>query len=263
MLLLCSITSAVKISCYSTEVEEYSYLGKIKTCKTGVGSDFPSPKLVIDNGTNDSSIVAVEFTEPAQVHYMPYGLMANYPELKALQFHTQPLKLLTEEDMQQFGSYIEYFQVYKGQIFFLTKNVFRHNTNLKYINFEENPISIIEAGFFENLAKIQTLEQIEFRKSNCIDINVYKTKIQDAEFQHSCNDRNKQPTQDVVTYSSPKCDSYVLISESPFCRIFALEDDTTVDRVTLVSDNVGSKVGLRIGAGPSWKNVMVKEKKSV
>lgn len=235
----------VKITCTTLQSTKWSYLGDIQTCGTGEGLEILSQNSIVDNGSKDTSIIAVSFYSPSQVYYMPQGLLDNYPNLKGLYFHTQPLHTLRRRDLKQFGTHLEYLQIYKCQISFLTKNLFRYNTNMKYINFETNPMKYIEPRFFENLSKMKYLEQATFLDCSCIDLNIYKPKIQDAEFQHKCNDR---AIEGLTSSIDIKCEYFDLNSDSQ-CKLYVDDEDSVIDSVVFTDQNTKETKTLTIRRG--------------
>lgn len=180
----------VKIICEKTEIANWTVVEDLLICLTNNDTKVLKPNSVADNGIKNESIEGIEFRPESKVRYMPKGLKDNYPNLKAIYFHNQPLKTLTEDDMEQFGSDLEYFVVYYGEITFLEKHLFRHNPNLKYIRFLGNPLKFIEPGFFEHISSMEKLERIDLRSSlSCINDQKAKPDIQHATWNNSCNDQ--------------------------------------------------------------------------
>lgn len=183
----------VKITCETTKATNPDGIlegDNLIVCYTGNDTKVLTSNAVVENELKDDSIEAIWFGSSSQIHYIPKGLKENYPKLKALSFYEQPLKTLSENDLEQFGSYLEGIGVIKGKITYLTRNLFRHNQNLKIINFYANPLKFIEPEFFENISKMKQLEFIDLGSCSCINEMKNEPNIQNATWTHNCNDRS-------------------------------------------------------------------------
>lgn len=180
----------VKIKCEGTVTANSPILGHVLICYTGSDTKILTPNAVVENEAEDDSIEVIVFQPSSDVHFIPQKLKENFPELKAIEFLSQPLKKLSENDLEQFGNDLEWINVWQGKITFLPKNLFRHNRNLKKITFFKNPIKYIEPGFFENIAMMRKLEQIYLWDCNCISQYKIDSDIRYEDWKHSCYDRS-------------------------------------------------------------------------
>lgn len=182
----------VKIICEMKGMEYWSfYRGNLLTCFTGGLTKVLTKDVIVDNGIKDNSIEAIYFQSSSEIHFIPQGLKENYPKLKAVYFETQPtLKSLSDRDLEQFGSDLEWFGVRYSKVSLLKKNLFRHNTNLKWIDFYKNPLQVIEPGFFDNISKMEKLVAIVLQGCSCIDESRVKPNIRNSTWSHNCNNQS-------------------------------------------------------------------------
>lgn len=180
----------VKITCDKTLIEYWPLVGDVLICYTAIGTKVLTPNAVVDSGSKNESIEAIEFQSPSEVHYMPKGLKENFPKLKMIHFSDQPLATLNENDLKQFGGDLECFNVKNCKLAALPESLFRYNPNLKHLNIAGNPLKYIEPGFFENISKMKQLGRIFVGNSACIDQEEIKPNIQKATWTHTCNDQS-------------------------------------------------------------------------
>lgn len=195
LMLTFAITSGdkiVKVKCKGTKLWHWNYVGELQTCDTGADTKVLTSNSVVDNLSNNNKIEAIIFEASSEVHFIPRGLKKNFPNLTTLYFQSQPMKTLSSDELEQFGSDLQFLRAIDGKITYLTKNMFVHNQNLKYIDFEGNPLKYIEGGFFENIAKLHQLKEIEMTSCSCIDRRTNQ-KIDVVTWIHTCNNRSVVP----------------------------------------------------------------------
>lgn len=176
---------------------------------------------------------------------MPYGLLDEFPGMRALYIEKQPLNVITEEDMSNLTISFN-TSTSRVVISYLTHDIFKHNLNMKFIRFEENPIKYIEPGFFANLAKQPPMERVRFGNCGCIDMYIFNEEkylfelpeIYQADSNHTCNDLTQVQTN--AKYSNIECGIFGDNSNSR-CKFFVYDEDTLVNSIVFAG-STGSNI---------------------
>lgn len=159
---------------------------------TGSDTKVLTQNAVVNKEFKNELIEGIYFESSSQIHFIPKGLKETYPKLKVLSFSDQPLKTMSEDDLEQFGNDLEQLIVLESNITFLTRNLFIHNPNLRVIVFSAYPLKFIEPGFIKNTNKMKQLQMLVI-SGYCIREHRVGPKIHSAPWTHDCNDRSAMP----------------------------------------------------------------------
>lgn len=138
------------------------------------------------NDSEDTSIQGLGFQAQSSLKHIPQGLKERFPNLIGLYFDNTPLKMLTEENMEQFGSDLIHFHVTNSLIIYLSRDTFIHNFNLRFLSLFKNPLKFIEPGFFDVILKMDDLLLFDMRECQCINQFKENGEITKAKWTHSC-----------------------------------------------------------------------------
>lgn len=178
--------NVVKIWCSDVRRFEWTHAGFLNICfiRGDLRSVNKFTKATIDM---DTGIEAIGFQAQSRLNYIPHGLKECYRYLVGLYFDDTPLLILTEENMAQFGTDLIHFHVTRSLITHLSKNLFKHNPNLKFLSLYDNPIQYIESGFFKVITRMDNLLFFDVRKCRCInDFEESSKDIKRNEWTNSC-----------------------------------------------------------------------------
>lgn len=134
----------------------------------------------------------IHFDVPSEVYSIPKNLKGKFPNLKALRFDGQPIKVIKSADLKQFGDDLETLMVNKGKVEFLEKNLFEYNPKLKFFQLNDNPLKYIEPGFLDNIEAMQKtmqLKTVTLIGLTCID-EADKDLLTLKDKALNCNDRS-------------------------------------------------------------------------
>lgn len=183
----------VRITCASLKPQYWSFVGTLHTCITRNGTKVSTKKSSVVEKDRNSQIESLYFDDTSTIAFIPQNLKKSFPRLKMIVFDNQPIADLISDDLEQFGSDLEFFDVDRGHLTFLSANLFQHNSNLKYISFFGNPLKFIEPGFFNFIAQLQQLEVFNLESCGCIDMVKFGEDIKKSIWTHSCSDRSVLP----------------------------------------------------------------------
>lgn len=175
----------VTIVCSDVRQFYWAHVGVLNICF--IRTDMSRVKQgFIVNDSEDTSIQGLGFQAQSKLNHIPQGLKEQFPNLIGLYFDDAPLKMLTEENMEQFGSDLIHFHVFNSLITYLSRKTFIHNSNLKFLSLENNPLKLIESGFFEVISKMDDLIYFDMRQCQCINQFKENIEIKKAKWTHSC-----------------------------------------------------------------------------
>lgn len=202
--ILCSATCQsdrheVDIVCTEVKLMELSHVGQLQTCISN--STRPSVTEFNTNVRNvlyvDGTIVATDliealyFAASQELNLLPNGIKESFPNLKALIVQNSVLKHIDQQDMEQFGSDLLMVQFYDSELTALKGNVFMHNPNLVYVDFEKSPLKFIDPELFENFKQMESLKEIDLSNCGCINKRYEKSvghEIEGFQWNAECND---------------------------------------------------------------------------
>lgn len=110
-------------------------------------------------------IKTVKFYSPITVDYFPRGLEKVFPNLEAILILGSPLKSIEQSDLKPFGSKLKKLVIKQSEIEKLDSNLFEHNPELRWIEFNENKIKSVG----KDLLKSLTLVRVDFYDNICIN----------------------------------------------------------------------------------------------
>lgn len=159
----------VKIICGKSDNQNWDNVGRLNTCILRKETKLNTPNSFVDNGDDTISYEALSFQSGSEISQFPQGFKHSFPRLKVLHIKNAKFTSLTEYDMMQFGVALELIHIETGNINVLSRNLFKHNTNLRRIKFEKCPLKFIEPGFLENISLLKNLVNIELNDCSCIN----------------------------------------------------------------------------------------------
>lgn len=177
----------IKIECTDVRRFEWTHAGLLNICFIKGDLSHVNQDSVVSNGFEDTNIEALGFQAQSKLNYIPEGLKDHYPNLVGLYFDETPLKVLTEENMKQFGSDLIHFHVSKSLITHLSKNLFANNPKLKFLSLSDNPLKYIEPGFFDVVLKMDNMLLFDMRDCQCINKQSEGDEIKNFDWSHSCD----------------------------------------------------------------------------
>lgn len=119
----------------------------------------------LDTGIVD--LVKIE-TSLRFVRFVPAGIKARFPKMRALEIFNSGLTHLEREDMRQFGVQLTFVGFLRNALTALHADVFAFNANLQHIHFHNVPLGFIDPLFFQNFRRL-SLGIARFEDSNCIN----------------------------------------------------------------------------------------------
>lgn len=167
----CVVQKGVEIECSTITYWEYLYLGSILSCtgNTAIVSDIPgsfvSSVVYKDKFAVPTSLIhAIFFDNAPSLKFLPSGIKNNFPNMRALTISHCNLQIVTQQDFEPFGSSLENIMLTGNQLTSIEKDLFDHNTNLKFIRLDSNPIRYISPEFFNHLKNLANLQYVDFLK---------------------------------------------------------------------------------------------------
>ncbi|KAG5668257.1 hypothetical protein PVAND_016204 [Polypedilum vanderplanki] len=161
LLLLIPSISAINISChFRTYI--WNFIGSVYECHV---SDLTITSLntVITsaNGTHYNSSMNHEkvtsfHSDSKDIHYMPHGLNKIFPNLVSILIANTHIKEIHQKDLEQYPK-LKLISLYGNEIEYLEKDLFKFNTQLKYIFFHFNKINQIYPTIFDHLNQLECL----------------------------------------------------------------------------------------------------------
>lgn len=165
----------VTIVCSHSVDKKYDIIGSLVTCKsnstvvTVPGSSVSS--VIHSNGSeidNCNSIEALEITSSI-IKFIPSGINASFPNLKALNIGYSGLLSINKEDLREFGESLELLKIVGNFITFIDADLLDYNPGLVAIYLYNNPIRHIAPAFFTNLRNFENASIVEFSPVDCMD----------------------------------------------------------------------------------------------
>lgn len=174
----------VKLNVYKHETKDWWDIELVHGCYLTAtvrkSDDF------VDRSFQNTECTGLAFYHPYEIRYIPQGLKKAFPNLKALWFHGQPMETLCNEELEQFGSSLEYFHFNNGGLVYLTKDPFKFNPNMKSIVIGGNSkLIFVEPEFFVNIKNLQQLKRIQLSENHCISQSKLSPNI-DQTWNHTC-----------------------------------------------------------------------------
>lgn len=178
----------VDITCTKTEYHRMDYIFETTTCYDETSSlSVKNSNTKVRNVVNRyGHIMFTQYTYPKisrlyikdakDLIYLPNGIKDTFPALKALEVHDSGLTYLDKQKMKQFGDDLQWILFQNCKLTALEGDLFDHNPNLIYIDFERNPLTYIGAQLFENFKQMPFVKEIDFRHCHCVH-TFYKKSV--------------------------------------------------------------------------------------
>lgn len=146
------------------------YPGVENMCLVDKSVQVLTPCAQVDNAAFNASITNIWIPDNVNLHYLPRGLKRIFPNLTEIEIASKDkFKNLDKQNLQEFGDDLELFSLVYGNLTELKKDLFEYNSKLTFIRFFGNPLTYIEPGFFDNIAKMKHLKYLDLANCNCID----------------------------------------------------------------------------------------------
>lgn len=122
------------------------------------------------NVEQKTRIEALCIKNATDLKYLPSGIGKHLLSLKVFEVEYSGLTHLDEYDMKQFGSKILRVRFAYNALTALSGDLFKHNINLIYVNFENNHFKYIDSNLFKNFSNInKNLRFIAFSYCDCMN----------------------------------------------------------------------------------------------
>lgn len=181
----------VEIECEGKmHLGNYDEIGEVKECRMD-GVTVDEKGSIVNGSSVDFNVFAIWFLRTSQLHHLPRGLQKKFPNLKAIELGGQPMETFDQHDLEEFGDQLEFFRVSFGEIISISRDLFKYNTKIKWIEFDGNPLKFIEPGFFEALMKIDSLKSIQMSGNLCVNQDMEKKDFGTVKWEHFCNHEGK------------------------------------------------------------------------
>lgn len=95
---------------------------------------------------------------------IPTNLEEFFPNLKGVDFSNSELLMISSADLKVLPN-IVWFRVWKNQIISIDSDLFKHNPDLQYIDFDANWLQNVG---FNLLGELRNLRLVEFNQNPCI-----------------------------------------------------------------------------------------------
>lgn len=111
--------------------------------------------------TNLTPIKALDFQHASAMKFIPDGIKAKFPNMKALRIFSSGLLSASKENLKQFGNSLEWLVLANNSLTYIDADLFEYNPNLKAIWLSKNHIRDIDDDFFTNLKILKTVTLID------------------------------------------------------------------------------------------------------
>lgn len=177
----CKQVEDVRITCSELKSVTVEFLGDFKACYNAFDSltitnpDSKVSSIVYSDGSDVANLSEIDALQiyNSVIISIPDGIADKLQKLRALVINWSCLETLNQENMQQFGASLEHAEFIGNRLTTLDTDLFKHNRNLKMINFSSNPFNYIDPIFFENLKNLINPLFINFHFTNCINQNFF------------------------------------------------------------------------------------------
>lgn len=170
--------NGVAITCSSIGNTSYSIVGSLLACSNydGAISTFPDSSVMgayHENGTvmlNEVrfQIRSVHFDSIPSLKFIPARLRDYFYYMRALVIIHSGLLSVNKENMLQFGTNLDYLNLYGNWLNYLDVDVFTSNLYLKYLDLRDNPFRHIDSSFFSNIRGFKYIKVINLSPAGCI-----------------------------------------------------------------------------------------------
>lgn len=179
----------VDITCSITKYHRLDYIFETTTCydvtsrlsaknsNTKIRNVLNSYGSIMNTQFSYTTISRLYIKGAKDLIYLPNGIKDAFPALKALDVHNSGLTYLNMQKMKQFGEDLKWILFENCKLTALEGDLFDHNPNLIYIDFEGNPLKYINSQLFENFKQMPFVKEIDFRQCGCVNKFYKKSTI--------------------------------------------------------------------------------------
>lgn len=167
----------VEIICSKVATWDYDAVGYVKTCESfkNLKVSTVDASVVYENESEIANIAEIKgfyIDGASAMKFIPTGITQKFKNLKVLRIQWSGLLRVINENLKEFGEFLEYLNLEGNTITSIDSDLLKYNQNLKYISFSANHLRFIAPEFFENLKKLKNVENV--RLDGCID-QYYRT----------------------------------------------------------------------------------------
>lgn len=91
------------------------------------------------------------------VHFIPSGIYEQFPNLDSLEFSSDKLEEVIEDDLKPFGIKLKKLTIVAGALEVISSNIFASTPNIEDLNFSAPHLKSIENGAFKKLPNLKSL----------------------------------------------------------------------------------------------------------
>lgn len=124
-------------------------------------------RLTTVSGILNRDVETVQF-ESSSIKYFPEGLKEMFPNLKTVVMQEVGLSQIRKYDLKDLGEELIHLDLYKNKFEWLERDLFKFNPNLKYMRMQYTNLKYIDSGFFDEVAKLTSLETFDLSECGCI-----------------------------------------------------------------------------------------------
>lgn len=157
-------SESVDIVCSELGLKNNHFAGTVKACSVDNSS------IAVNSlKTKVRSVLHANGTLVVDSNSIEEFILNRSNKLKVLRIQHCPLKHLDQENMKQFGSDLRFAQFWNTKISALEGDLFKFNPNLKYIDFEGNPMKYVDPQVFTGIQKLKHIHIVDFNECGCIE----------------------------------------------------------------------------------------------
>lgn len=127
-----------------------------------------------NSGKSDVNVTAISVYGQV-MHFFPAGFAKFFQNLEAIFMKNPGLKSLNNADIKEFDK-LRFFQIREHELKILSSDLFKFNTNLEFVGFQEGPLEHVGFGLLWPLKK---LKKAFFGYNTCIQ----KVVMEEAEIE--------------------------------------------------------------------------------
>lgn len=118
-------------------------------------------------GLTNNHVVGFNF-HSQEISSIPRNISNYFPSILGLNFYRSFISVISADDLKPFPQLI-YFRVMSNKIFSIDGDLFMHNLNLHYIDFDQNLLRNVGHNLLGNLSQLRT---VDFQRNPCINSHV-------------------------------------------------------------------------------------------
>lgn len=167
----------VTIICNRVSFYHFQVVGRLLTCKSSnksMNSTIPESMLSSVVHANESEVKNINeietlYVNNADVEFLPTGIKNKFKKLRALYIQSSKLLSITKENLEEFGSSLEFLWLPDNNIVAIEADLFEYNANIKVFSLNRNLVYYIEPAFFINLMRLKKIQNVNLQSIGCMD----------------------------------------------------------------------------------------------